>query len=122
MQRALDYLILDIDGTEWSIFESMINQNSLSHVKQLIVTIHTKEKHGLATTVLDFYNYWTALHELENQGFVRWSFVADSDGQYFSKRTQLTQTCCYKIMFLNLNYVDRLVKWLFLDCVWVVTQ
>jgi hypothetical protein len=46
--RPIDFLKLDIEGSEYEVIEEMSSSGTLSHVKAMIVEVHFPNKHQIS--------------------------------------------------------------------------
>ena len=99
---------VDIEYGEWDVFESLFTEQSLTHIKQLGLEIHTHELLPLQTSSIDdFVKYYHVLQTMDRLGFKQWYHHANSQGQYYSMRSKQYQTCCYELVFINTRFIDR---------------
>jgi hypothetical protein len=107
LQTIIDYLKIDIEYFEWESLEAMLLEGSLPRVKQLGVELHTRESlpGNPVTQVEDFLRYYNILIRLEQLGFAKFHVHFNPQGVYESKRTGNFITCCYEVVFINLNFL-----------------
>lgn len=96
---------MDVEYNEWDSIESMLATGALKKVKQFGFEIHTKELLNEQTTTNEFVRYYNILSQLESQGFRRWYWHYNHFGKYISSRTFKKRTCCYELVYININYL-----------------
>ena len=105
-QKIIDYLKIDIEYNEWDTFKAIFEEGALKNVKQFGFETHTHEVQGQTTTVDNFVMYWSLLDKLEQAGFRRWYWHFNHFGKYTSKRTGRGRTCCYEMVYININFIN----------------
>ena len=101
--QIIDYLKMDVDGSEWTVLESMYESGILSKVKQFGFEIHTMT--ASATTLRIFFDHYKTLKRLESFGFRRWYWHFNFYGTYMYK--DRARTCCYELVYINVNFLSK---------------
>lgn len=94
----IDYLKIDVEGSEWPSLAQMLSAGTLSKVKQLGMELHIKK-----TNTKSFFGIYMTLKQLEDQGFRRWHFALNL---YRLKQTANGfRSCCYEMVYINTNFL-----------------
>lgn len=99
----IDYLKIDVEYSEWSSLEAILNSTVLSKVKQFGLETHTREVTKKTSSVADLVYYTGLLRRLQDAGFYRWYWHFNNFGKFVSKNSQRQLTCCFEMVFLNVN-------------------
>jgi len=81
----------------------MLNDTSLSRVKQLMFEFHTK---GLETSIGDLAYYRQIMRGIDVLGFKSWRFWENNAGRHTSKLSGKSRTCCGNVNFVNVKYIS----------------
>lgn len=94
----IDYLKMDVEGSEWASLAQMLKDGSLSRVKQFGIELHIG---GTDTKTL--VRIYKTLKQLEDQGFRRWYYTINL---YHVKMTKNGfRSCCYEMVYINTNFI-----------------
>lgn len=99
----IDYLKIDVEYSEWSTLEHVLNTTVLSRVKQFGLETHSRELQKKPSSIEDLVYYSGILRRLQAAGFYRWYWHFNKYGVFVSKNTQKQLTCCYEMVFINVN-------------------
>ena len=102
-QVMIDYLKIDVEYSEWLALDRILNSTVLSRVKQFGLETHTREIFKKPSTVENLVYYSEILRRLQAAGFYRWYWHYNKSGKFVSKNTNQQMTCCYEMVFLNVN-------------------
>ena len=102
MQKVIDYLKVDVEGSEWTILESIYQSGLLSKVKQFGFEIHTMSTSR--TPAMTFFEHWWTLTRLESFGFRRWYWHFNFYGTYVYHGR--ARSCCYELVYINVNFMS----------------
>ena len=102
-QVMIDYLKIDIEYSEWSTLDRVLNTTVLSRVKQFGLETHTRELFKTPSTVENLIYYSEILRRLQAAGFYRWYWHYNKYGVFVSQNTKQQMTCCYEMVFINVN-------------------
>lgn len=102
-EEMIDYLKIDVEYSEWTSLEAILNSTILSKVKQFGLETHTKEVTKKPSTTEDFIYYAELLRRIQSAGFYRWYWHYNHFGVFISKNSLQKLTCCYEMVFLNVN-------------------
>ena len=99
----IDYLKIDVEYSEWLALDRILNSTVLSRVKQFGLEIHTREFFKTPSTVENLVYYSEILRRLQAAGFYRWYWHYNKGGKFVSKNSKRQLTCCYEMVFINVN-------------------
>lgn len=118
----IDYLKMDIEGTEWEVLSSFVRQPAANRllsqsVRQVGFEIHTnaltlrKEIHstlmwsgGRPNAVALKHMHLTLGNFERNLGFRRWSFHFNHHCAY-SEKTLHVRSFCYELVYINTKFI-----------------
>jgi len=100
---VIDYLKMDIEGSEWTVLESMFRSGILAHVKQFGFEVHIMSNAG--TSAKTFFSRWKTLRRLEDFGFRRWFWHFNFYGTYMFNWK--ARSCCYELVYINTNFMSK---------------
>lgn len=103
---TIDYLKMDIEGSEWGSLQTMLRSDVLSRVKQLGFEIHMKQNTSLPV----MYKYWTILHQLEKQGFRRWYWAMNFQGSSIYMVSTGSRSYAYEMVYINVRFLHKDLK------------
>lgn len=101
--EIIDYLKIDVEYSEWSALETILNSTVLSKVKQFGLETHTKDMNKKPSSIEDLVYYTQLLLRLHDAGFYRWYWHYNHYGVFVSSHSQLKLTCCYEMVFINVD-------------------
>jgi len=104
-QKTIDILKLDVEASEWGALESMLEEKMLDRVKQLAIEIHTNEIYRIKSSMENLVRFSTILHRLEEIGFRKWRWNFNMWGFFPARDGSKYLSCCYEIVYVNINYV-----------------
>jgi len=97
---------MDVEGAEWESMYSMLRSKILARVKQFGLEIHVQR----SASATKLYQYWSVLHQLEEQGFRRWYWAINYRGVNVYMEPTGTRSQCYEMVYINVNYLHRDLK------------
>ena len=100
LQTTMDYLKIDVEGSEWGALKTMLSSQVLGSVKQLGIEIHV-DTGSNPRQLAEFYD---TLKGLEQRGFRRWSFSMNMYN--LIRHENGFRSCCYEMVYINMNFVD----------------
>ena len=105
IQKVIDYVKMDVEGSEIAAFEAMFESNVLSNVKQIGFELHTTFNNSSEY----FYKTWSLLRKLEERGFRLWVLGHNTVNiQKEGSHPALSGLfCCSNLYFININFL----KW-----------
>jgi len=92
---------MDVEGSEWASMKTMLKSNIFSRVKQFGLEIHC------GRTSNQLYEYFTVLHQLEEQGFRRWYWSMNFRGKNIYMAPTGSRSCCYEMVYINVNFLEK---------------
>ena len=101
VQKTVDYLKIDIEGSEWESLELMFETDILQKkVKQLGIEIHLPNNVFSKTEI---YQRWAIMKQLEIIGFKRWHWHFNHYGAFIYNGK--IRSCCYEMVYLNTAFL-----------------
>jgi len=98
--QTIDYLKIDIEGSEWESIDSIVASGLLSRVRQLALEIHVHSR-----TTAQMYSSYLRLKALEDVGMRKWYC---SQNYYNLRRTRIGfRTCCYELIYINTKFLPN---------------
>ena len=97
LQKTIDILKFDIEGSEWPALAEMFREQSLRNVKQLLFEIHVDISTG------DGKRY-ELLQNLETIGFRKFSAHINHYNRFVSSSGRRF-TGCYELSYININFL-----------------
>jgi len=94
----IDYLKMDVEGSEWPSLTKMLLEGTLSKVKQFGIELHI----GAADTK-SLFSIYNTLKKLEDQGFRRWYYSLNL--YHVQKTPNGFRSCCYEMVYINTNFL-----------------
>ena len=101
LQRRLDILKVDVEGTEFSSLPEMVNTGSIKDVRQLIVEFHVTTKSLDMTRRNDYISHLTLLRKLYKLGFRIFYFRMWNDRVF--QGGGVKRTPCHEVHFMRLK-------------------
>jgi len=101
VQKVIDYMKMDVEGGEWTVFESMFKTGILSSVKQFGFETHTPA----APSARTFFEQWKTLKQLESLGFRRWYWHFNHYGTYLYNGQARSRY--YELVYINVNFMSK---------------
>jgi hypothetical protein len=96
--KIIDYLKMDVEGSEWDSVANMCSTGVLDRVKQFGLEIHVGAK--------TFYKYYLILKQLEERGFRRWYWAMNfRASNIYVERPGVSRSCCYEMVYINTKYL-----------------
>lgn len=111
LQKAINYVKIDIEYSEWEVLKTIYEENSLLNVHQFGIEIHSRElfrgsKIDMPSTKRDFFRMYELLRPLEDKfNFRKFNYRRNPFGDYKSNITGKSRSCCYELHYLNMNFV-----------------
>ena len=100
VQRTLDVLKMDVEGSEWDSLDTMLRDGSLNNVRQLLFEIHKFSSVGSLRRSARI------LQGIERAGFRKFFPKVNHYNRYVSKsRRRLTK--CYEFSYINLRFLKE---------------
>lgn len=94
----IDYLKMDVEGSEWPSVTQMLSDGILSKVKQFGVEFHFG-----GIDVKGLFRVYKMLNQLEDQGFQMWYYTPNLYGIHKTKNG--FRSCCYEMVYINTNFL-----------------
>ena len=116
LQRTLDVLKVDIEGSEWPFLRDLLAKEATSHIKQLIIEIHTPRtrSEGIESTVQDYAELHDYIEQLEklNLRIYHHNSVNNCCGGFqvlvnSAVRGMNGPICCYEIFLVNGDFLPK---------------
>ncbi len=104
-QKVLDYLKMDIEGSEWDSLPNMMDDGILNKVKQLAFEIHLNMR-PMASWRLWMHH----LKRLERLGFRKWYSHKNPACIRLSKYWKVPIADCIEMVYINTNFLVWLLK------------
>ena len=101
-QAVIDYLKIDIDGTEFAVLKNLGSTDILTRIKQIGLEIHPM--HGSTSQI---YYYWTVLEMLATKGFRRWYWAMNYRNTNLYQTPSGIRSCCYEMVYINTRFLDK---------------
>ena len=101
---TIDYLKMDIEGSEWRSIPDMAQKGLLKNIKQIGFEIHR---------FYDGTHVYNLIRILHLHGFRKWKINFNQLCVYIEKRTKQTTSRCIEIYFLNLHFsgIQNINSW-----------
>jgi hypothetical protein len=100
---VIDVLKIDIEGCEWNAFPTMITENVLHRVKQLLVEVHAASE----PTLINYQMAHDIFKRLDDLGFKKfYSSWTTYGGLHRSIITHNIRARAHDLGFLNINFLD----------------
>ena len=97
---------MDIEHCEWGAIRTMLKDNTLAQVKQLVFETHVRNKKKRAEDIIIIYReYIDVIQGIRNQGFSMWDTHANPGCMFNSPYSAKTYSRCNEVSFLNMNYL-----------------
>ena len=107
LQKTIDYLKIDIEGSEVDMFNALFETNILSKVKQLSMEIHPAMKVQGEALRTSYYRTWSVIRSLETLGFQQW--LIDHNNDRMTARTLHPKMnghyCCTNVHYINTKFM-----------------
>ena len=97
---------MDIEHSEWGAFRTILKDNTLAQVKQLVFETHVRNKQkGAEEMIIVYREYINVIREIRNQGFAMWDTHVNPACMFNSTFSAETYSRCNELSFLNMNYL-----------------
>ena len=108
-QKILDYLKIDIEGSENALFETMFKADILSRVKQLSVELHPALELKGESLRHSYFRIWKVIRTLEQLGFQQW-MIEHNDNPMSPVALHPNMRggyCCSNAYYVNINFLNE---------------
>jgi len=99
--RTIDYLKMDVEGSEWATIVNIHKSGVLSKVRQFALEIHV----GVKAKAAQLHNFYKTLRLLEDAGMRRWYYAMNYYG--LGKTDNGWRSCCYEMAYINTHFLDK---------------